>query len=201
MGETKIWTRGCPGTIPSSSEVDPLELLSPAAWGEWARTAGSDRQATPRNAVNATLLAQDKGMGATHDEDDAPDELDLVRSPAARVVTLALQGKIPRTMQHMLTSITAKAAAVAYDALLMDNARADLISRSVGHSVTDNLVDPLGEPRPSLVWALVQEFSGPGHEWVLDGGVRLGGRGGARRGNLQLHDDAPVPGMAWVTAT
>ena len=82
----------------------------------------------------------------------------------------------------------------------MVRALSDLESRPAGHSVGDNLMGPLGEPRPLLVWALVQESSGPGHEWVLDGGFRLDRRGDARKGNLQLQDDAPMPAMAWVTA-
>jgi hypothetical protein len=94
--------------VPGSDAAgDPLAFLSPERWGEWARMAGTDRHAAPRDEVQAVRLAQDRKAGARQEEEEEPDTLDLVRSPAERVVALALRGAIPRSIQHMLTGITA----------------------------------------------------------------------------------------------
>ncbi len=115
--------------------------------------------------------------------------------PIETVLAKALTGALPRSLQHGLCSLAARRRVERQDE--------DLLQRALARDPRRAQEDWSGRttaPCDLLTWVALQESSGPGHDWVLDSGIRKDRFGNARGGDLSLCDDAPIPGRLWLTA-
>ena len=171
---------------------DPLHPIARQQWSHWATLAEARSLTAPRNSINSVPLASDPA--ASLEDDDAPTSTSFIFMPIEGVILSALRGDVPPTLQHLLTSLVMHKRDVSYDAELLSRALRAPRAISGEHWASNN------EPSDRLVWLLHEEMGGTGHDWVLDSGIRRDTFGNARRGNLLLHDDAPLAGPHWVTA-
>ncbi len=181
-------------------ERDPLGPLSPPAWSRWSTMipAGPDYvdvDVVP-DAPSMVAGRQPPGDLADGDDDDTGSLTSamLVRFRVDQVLRRAFGRKLPTTLQRLLVALTTMQRDAAYDDTLRERAERTTGARTDGVGWAFH-----PEPNDRLVWLLHKDHCGKGHEWVLDAGYRLDPFGNARKGNILLHSDAPVPGSLWVT--
>ncbi len=190
-----------PNTVLSDAELrtltgdgdvtDPLWPLSSSQWSSWSTLAGVRTSTTARNSVDAIPIASDNTSPDTDVE--LPTSTDFVHLLAPQTLRNALLRRIPRSLQHTLTSLAMEKRDADYDTAFVE-AATESFHRPKEHWASADVIPT------HLAWLIHQECGGDGHEWVLDTGIRKDRFGNARRGNLLTHHDAPLAGTLWTTA-
>jgi hypothetical protein len=117
----------------------------------------------------------------------------LVSMTAPQLVRAALARKLPKRVQHVLTTLEE----AERDRLLDEELRRQAAEELASSRSAWRTSAPLS---PALVYLQLQSCSGPGNEWILDSSRRRDRAGLPRQHVAFYHSDAPLEGTDVVTA-
>ncbi len=146
------------------------------SWRRWQRLADGAQGRAPVAPRDATgdLGAPDAPAPNTVQHGNGRGDAQtrsLIDLPAGHVAALALAGKLPRTLQHILTEIEQDANDAEFNDALLAEARAVPVSAATANWHRH------GQPDARLLAEHLNMCSGPGHMWVTDNGIRTTSRG------------------------
>ena len=162
--------------------------LDPTQWGEWKLalervTPGALHRELGEAGVTDGAIPEG-GHGSVRPA--PPEHVDVVYQTPPQLLRAALSGRLPKRLQHVLSTILEadRDKKVDDDLCVLAGAERLAAAEGVWRSHT-----PL-----SLRFILMQlqACSGPGQAWVLDTGKRSDRFGRPREGTLHMHEDGPL---------